>query len=222
MARAAIVLGCLDQPPARRYRSTSAQNRAFAEHLSLFGSPRVIGSAEQASINSSRPAPKPKPTMTLPDPPRWMRAVAADTFYRARRTTRLAAFHVTDCRRQHDGRFRCRVSWRKHPSTFAGTVTVGDLDLTTGHFGFGLTIVRRDQATGTTTRIHVRYRSPSPHDIDLSGGPVSSASTQARLPDVSVQPPEGVLLRDLPRQKQKRRLGRGERMGAVVPGGPGR
>lgn len=113
-----------------------------------------------ASINSSRPAHKPKYTMTLSDLPSWMRAVAVDNFYRARRTTRLAAFHVTDCRRQHDGRFRCRVSWRKHPYAFAGTVTVGDLDPTTGHFGFGLAIVRGDQATGTRKRIHVPYRSP--------------------------------------------------------------
>ena len=107
--------------------------------------------------SSGAPNSKPKYTMTLSNLRTWVWSAAVEQFYGSRTKTKLAVFRVKECRSLSSGRFRCTLSWQKKPYAFAGTATVGNLNPTTGSFRFGLSIVRRDQATGARKRINIPY-----------------------------------------------------------------
>jgi hypothetical protein len=119
--------------------------------------PTPTQSTPQPSPQSPTSTPKPEFTMTLGNIRKWAWSAAVDRFYGARSATKLSAFRVSNCKRLSTGRFRCNVSWQKKPYAFAGTVTMGNLNGTTGHFEFGFSLNRRNMSTGTTTQVKVAY-----------------------------------------------------------------
>jgi hypothetical protein len=98
-----------------------------------------------------------KRVMTLSNIGDWVSAAVIDQFYSGHRGTELTAFRVSHCAKDRSGRFRCDVSWKRAPYAFAGTVTVGGLNPSTGHFRSGFTLIRRNTLTGGKKRVERTY-----------------------------------------------------------------
>jgi hypothetical protein len=49
---------------------------------------------------------------------------------------------------------RCNVSWKKKQDAFTGTVTIGNLNPTTGHFEFGFSLTYHNTVTSHQRRAH--------------------------------------------------------------------
>jgi len=125
----------------------------------LFGQATYTPPASQPPPSSPAPTatPQPKYTMTLANIRTWALSAVLDQFYGGRGSTKLTAFRTTGCKKLGSGRFRCIVSWRKKPYTFAGTVTTGHVNVNTGHFEFGFSLTRRNLKTGARKHINVAY-----------------------------------------------------------------
>ncbi len=66
-------------------------------------------------------------------------------------------FRATSCVSSAPGRFRCDVSWRRDTYTFAGTTEVGGLNVYSGHYTYGLHVIRTDLRTHTRRTFSVAY-----------------------------------------------------------------
>lgn len=111
-------------------------------------SPSVAGIVKGAST---------KLVIRLDNVRQWVRSAVIGRFYGGRAATKLTAFRVSHCSKQRSGRFRCSVSWQRPPYSFAGTVTVGSLNATTGHFRSAFALVRRNLRTGIKLRVDRAY-----------------------------------------------------------------
>jgi hypothetical protein len=66
-------------------------------------------------------------------------------------------FRATHCAARASGRYRCKVSWRHGNYAFAGTVEVGNLNVYTGDYTYGLRVVRTNVRTRRHTTLTVPY-----------------------------------------------------------------
>ncbi len=95
--------------------------------------------------------------LTVANAGQWARSAVITRLYGARKSTKLTGFRVFGCVKLSGGRLRCRVSWRKVPYSYSGTITLGNLNPTTGKFQSSLSLVRRNTHTGIKKRITLRY-----------------------------------------------------------------
>ena len=95
--------------------------------------------------------------MTVATAGQWALAAVITRLYGNRRATTLTAFHVSGCVTLSGGRLRCQVSWRKPPYSYSGTITLGNLNPTTGTFKSSLNVLRQNTRTGAKKRITLRY-----------------------------------------------------------------
>jgi hypothetical protein len=100
-------------------------------------------------------APRPRyPALTRATAGKWAeRAVRLEFAYK--RTPRL--FRATNCVSSAPGRFRCDVSWRRDTYMFAGTTEVGALNVYSGHYTYGLHVIRTDLRTQAHHTFSVAY-----------------------------------------------------------------
>jgi hypothetical protein len=66
-------------------------------------------------------------------------------------------FHAAHCAQKVSGRYRCTVSWRHGSYAFAGTVEVGNLNIYTGHYTYGLRVVETNTRTHQHKTLRVAY-----------------------------------------------------------------
>jgi hypothetical protein len=66
-------------------------------------------------------------------------------------------FHAAHCVQKVSGRYRCTVSWRHGSYAFAGTVEVGNLNIYTGHYTYGLRVVDTNTRTHQHKTLRVAY-----------------------------------------------------------------
>jgi hypothetical protein len=66
-------------------------------------------------------------------------------------------FHTSYCVPRPAGRYRCDVSWRHGKYTFAGRVEVGNLNVYTGHYRYGLHIVQTNPRTRRHRTLRIAY-----------------------------------------------------------------
>ncbi len=100
-----------------------------------------------------RAAPRPRyAAITTASAGRWAeRAVQLNFRYSPTR------FRAAGCARSEAARFSCRVSWRRGAYAFAGTAEVGALNVYTGHFSYGLQLVRTNLRTHARRSFSVAY-----------------------------------------------------------------
>ncbi len=70
---------------------------------------------------------------------------------------RPTRFRAARCTRGVAARFSCAVSWRHNAYAFAGAAEVGGLNVYTGHFSYGLHVVRTDLRTHARRSFSVAY-----------------------------------------------------------------
>jgi hypothetical protein len=105
------------------------------------------------SAPAVRAAPRPRfGALTAASAGRWAR-VAVQLKFRYRPTR----FRAAGCARSGAARFSCRVSWRHGAYAFAGTAQVGALNVYTGHFTYGLQVVRTDLRTRARRSFFLAY-----------------------------------------------------------------
>jgi hypothetical protein len=100
-----------------------------------------------------RAAPRPRfGALTAATAARWAQlAVQLNFRYRPTR------FRAAGCAGSGAARFSCRVSWRHGAYAFAGTAEVGGLNVYTGHFTYGLQVVRTDVRTHARRSFFLAY-----------------------------------------------------------------
>lgn len=140
----------------RRYYGLGSGQHTFQVH--------TVDSLGQASsdtsytwtVNGAVKGARRNNVMTLGNIREWVWSAVIDQFYGPRHATKVTAFRVAHCAKQRSGRFRCGASWKRKPYAFAGTVTIGSLNPSTGRFRSGFSLVRRNTLTGAK-RVNLAY-----------------------------------------------------------------
>ncbi len=100
-----------------------------------------------------RAAPRPSyAPLTRASAGRW-----ADLAVQLKFRYRPTRFRATGCAHSGAARFSCDVHWRHDGFAFAGTAEVGALNVYTGHFTYGLRVVRTDLRTHARRPFSVTY-----------------------------------------------------------------
>ena len=99
------------------------------------------------------PAPTPEyKALTRATTREWMLYAVTERFhYEPKRAS------VSDCKKLAAGRYRCTVSWQRGSSSFAGSVEVGNVNVFTGTFTYGLHIVSTNRHTHARHTYSVAY-----------------------------------------------------------------
>jgi hypothetical protein len=101
----------------------------------------------------SQPKPKPKyVALTLRTAGIWSEQSAWEWS-----KSKPAHFRASHCKSRPKGRYRCNVSWAHGWYSFAGTAEVGDVNVYSGHWNYGLWVVRTNVRTHQHRRFTVRY-----------------------------------------------------------------
>ncbi len=127
-----------------------------AEHGELFCEKFTSSEGGTYSFSDGWPAPpSPKarfPALTIHTAGAWSKTAVEARFryvppgYRARH-----------CHLRTQGRYRCLVYWRHGPYSFTGTAEVGEANIYTGQFNYGLRIVRTNARAHQHSIVSVAY-----------------------------------------------------------------
>lgn len=104
------------------------------------------------------PAPKTPPPaarykpLTLSTAGSWVKQAVKFQFHYT-----PAHYRANNCRRRSPNRYRCNTSWRHSHYKFTGWVEIGQVNPTTGHYTYGLHIIRTDTHTHRHKTITIRY-----------------------------------------------------------------
>ncbi len=131
-------------------RELKSQN---GELFCTFGSGVSYAPGWPPSAPPVRSAPRPRyAALATATAGRWA-ALAVQLNFRYR----PGRFRASRCARSRAARFSCEVSWRHDAYAFAGTAEVGALNVYTGHFTYGLHVVRTDLRTHARRSFSVTY-----------------------------------------------------------------